>query len=61
MGKRTPNDIRLEELRKAYNENEDFKEYVDKSKFPDLETAFQNLMVKYYYLYLLENGATVSE
>jgi len=42
------------ELRKAYEEDEDFKEYVDKSKFPDLNTAFQNMMVKYYYLYLLD-------
>lgn len=40
------------ELQKAYKEDEDFKAYVDKSKFPDLNTAFQNLMVKYYYLYL---------
>lgn len=46
--------IKTEELKKAYKENEDFKNYVDKSKFPDLETALQNKMVKYYYLYLLE-------
>ena len=54
MGKRTPNDVRVDEMKKTYNENKDFKEYVDKSKFPDLETAFQNLMVKYYYLYLMD-------
>mgnify|MGYP006958159174 CR=1 FL=1 len=57
MGRRTPADVKLEELKKAYNENEDFKNYVDKSKFPDLDTAFQNLMVKYYYLYLQDNSA----
>lgn len=47
--------IKKDELEKAYEENEDFKNYVDKSKFPDLETALQNKMVKYYYLYLMEN------
>lgn len=46
--------IKPEELRKAYEENKDFKEYVDKSKFPNLDTALQNKMVKFYYLYLLE-------
>lgn len=47
--------IKKDELEKTYEENEDFKNYVDKSKFPDLETALQNKMVKYYYLYLMEN------
>ncbi len=47
--------IKKDELEKAYEENEDFKNYVNKSKFPDLETALQNKMVKYYYLYLMEN------
>ena len=42
------------ELREAYESNKDFREYVDKSKFPSLDIAFQNMMVKYYYLYLLE-------
>ena len=51
---RTVNQVTQEELRKAYKENEDFKAYVDKSKFPDLDMAFQNMMVKYYYLYLTE-------
>ena len=60
MGKRLINDITIEELQKFYDENEDFKEYVDKSKFSDLDTAFQNLMVKYYYLYLIDNGATTN-
>ena len=46
--------IKPDELKRAYKENEDFRNYVDKSKFPDLETAFQNMMVKYYYLYLQE-------
>lgn len=46
--------IKPEELRKAYEENKDFKEYVDKSKFPNLDTALQNKMVKFYYLYLME-------
>ena len=46
--------IKIDELEKAYKESEDFKNYVDKSKFPDLETAFQNKMVKFYYLYLQE-------
>lgn len=59
MPKRNSDDITIEELKKAYEENEDFKEYVDKSKFPDLDIAFQNLMVKSYYLYLLDNGATI--
>ena len=48
------------ELRKAYETNEDFKEYIDKSKFPSLDIAFQNLMVKYYYLYLLETSRSSS-
>lgn len=59
MPKRNSDSITAEELRKAYEENEDFKEYVDKSKFPDLDIAFQNLMVKHYYLYLLENSAAI--
>lgn len=58
MGKRNPGDVGTDELRKAYKENEDFKNYVDKSKFSDLDTAFQNLMVKYYYLYLMEGNTT---
>ena len=49
---RSVDKIKTEDLKKAYKENEDFKNYVDKSKFPDLETAFQNMMVKFYYLYL---------
>ena len=53
MGK-TIDNLTNEELVKAYKENKDFKEYVDKSKFPDLDTALQNKMVKYYYLYLQE-------
>ena len=44
--------LKIEDLREAYKSNEDFKAYVDKSKFPDLDTALQNRMVKYYYLYL---------
>ena len=59
MPKRNSDIVTTEELRKAYEENEDFKEYVDKSKFPDLDIAFQNLMVKHYYLYLLDNSAAV--
>ena len=58
MGKRNPGDVGTDELRKAYKENEDFKNYVDKSKFSDLDTAFQNRMVKYYYLYLMEGNTT---
>ena len=46
--------ITSDELKKAYYNNKDFKDYVDKSKFPSLEIALQNKMVKYYYLYLLE-------
>ena len=46
------------ELREAYESNKDFREYVDKSKFPSLDIAFQNMMVKYYYLYLLETPQT---
>ena len=57
MGRRAPRDIGIDELRKAYKDNEDFKNYVDKSKFPDLETAFQNMMVRYYYLYLMDDNA----
>lgn len=59
MQKRNSDSVTIEELRKVYKENEDFKEYVDKSKFPDLDIAFQNLMVKHYYLYLLDNGAAI--
>lgn len=59
MQKRNSDSVTIEELRKAYEKNEDFKEYVDKSKFPDLDIAFQNFMVKYYYLYLLDNDATI--
>ena len=59
MQKRNSDSVTIEELREAYKKNEDFKEYVDKSKFPDLDIAFQNLMVKYYYLYLLDNDATI--
>ncbi len=59
MQKRNSDSVTIEELRKAYEENEDFKEYVDKSKFPDLDIAFQNLMVKHYYLYLLDNSAAI--
>ena len=44
--------VKVDELKKAYEDNQDFRDYVDKSKFPDLNTAFQNKMVKYYYLYL---------
>lgn len=51
---RTVDRIETSELEKAYKENQDFKDYVDKSKFPDLNIAFQNKMVKYYYLYLTE-------
>ena len=51
---RTIESISKDELRKAYESNKDFRNYVDKSKFPNLEIAFQNMMVKYYYLYLLE-------
>ena len=51
---RTIESISKDEMRKAYESNEDFRNYVDKSKFPNLEIAFQNMMVKYYYLYLLE-------
>ena len=57
MGK-TIDNLTNEELVKAYKENKDFKEYVDKSKFPDLDTALQNKMVKYYYLYLQEKPVT---
>lgn len=46
--------VSKDELRRAYESDKDFKEYVDKSKFPSLDIAFQNMMVKYYYLYLLE-------
>lgn len=55
MGERNPRDVGIDELRKAYKDDIDFKNYVDKSKFPDLDIAFQNLMVKYYYLYLSDN------
>ena len=50
--------LKIEDLREAYKSNEDFKAYVDKSKFPDLDTALQNKMVKYYYLYLQEKPVT---
>jgi hypothetical protein len=52
--------ITNDELKKAYESNKDFREYVDKSKFPSLDIAFQNMMVKYYYLYLLETPQTSS-
>ena len=54
MGRRNVSELGRAELLKAYQENEDFREYVDKSKFPDLDTALQNKMVKYYYLYLTD-------
>ena len=56
---RSVDSLKMDELQKAYKENQDFKDYVDKSKFPDLNTALQNKMVKFYYLYLTEK--TVSE
>jgi len=52
--------ITNDELKKAYESNKDFREYVDKSKFPSLDIALQNMMVKYYYLYLLETPQTSS-
>ena len=55
--KRTVGDVTTDELKKAYESNKDFKEYVDKSKFSDNDVAFQNAMVKYYYLYLLEKSS----
>lgn len=52
--------ITNDELKEAYESNKDFREYIDKSKFPSLDIAFQNMMVKYYYLYLLEAPRTPS-
>ena len=53
---RTIESVTFDELKKAYDEREDFRDYVNgiiRKSHEAPESVFDNYMVKEYYLYLL--------